>query len=115
MIAESAPERAAASLTGPAALPRQNGELVFAAPWEGRAFGMAVALQEQQAYLWDEFRDQLIAEIARAEAAGDPSSYYERWLASFERLLVEKGLLAPHELAARTAELAARSPEDDHR
>jgi nitrile hydratase accessory protein len=114
MSAESASERAAASLAGPAALPRQNGELVFAAPWEGRAFGLAVALHEQQAYVWDEFRDQLIAEIARAEATDDPSSYYERWLASLERLLVAKGLVAPDELAARTAELAARSPEDDH-
>jgi nitrile hydratase accessory protein len=114
MSTESASERAAASLEGPAALPRANGELVFAAPWEGRAFGMAVALHEQAAYGWDDFRDQLIAEIARAEAAGDPSSYYERWLASLERLLVEKGLVAPEEVAARTAELAARSPEDDH-
>jgi len=87
---------------------------VFAAPWEGRAFGLAVALHERQAYDWDEFRDQLIAAIAHADADDEPSSYYERWLASLERLLEAKGLVAPEELAARTAELAARSPEDDH-
>ena len=29
-------------LAGPAAPPRDNGELVFAQPWESRAFGMAV-------------------------------------------------------------------------
>ncbi len=114
MSAESASERAAASLDGPATLPRANGELVFTAPWEGRAFGMAVALHEQAAYGWDDFRDRLIAEIARAEAEGHPSSYYERWLAAFERLVLEAGLVDPAELAARTAELAARPPEADH-
>ena len=31
------------SMTGPAALPRDNGELIFAAPWEGRAVALAVA------------------------------------------------------------------------
>ena len=30
--------------SGPAAPPRDNGELVFAAPWESRAFGLALAL-----------------------------------------------------------------------
>ena len=33
-----------ANLDRSAALPRKNGELVFQAPWEGRAFGMAVVL-----------------------------------------------------------------------
>ena len=32
-----------AFMEGVAALPRDNGELVFAAPWEGRAFALAVA------------------------------------------------------------------------
>ncbi len=114
MSMEATSERAAAQLEGEAALPRSNGELVFAAPWEARAFGMVIALHEQRRYEWNEFRDHLIAEIARAEAAGEPSSYYERWLAAFERLLTEKGLVAPEELAARAAELAARSPAAEH-
>ena len=29
---------------GPAAPPRRNGELVFAAPWERRLFGVTMAL-----------------------------------------------------------------------
>jgi nitrile hydratase accessory protein len=111
---EHAAERVAADLTGQAALPRQNGELVFAAPWEGRVFGMAVALHHDAAYPWDEFRNRLIAEIARAEAAGEPSTYYERWLAAFERLLLDRGLLDPAALDARTAEIAALPPEADH-
>src|SRR5436305_11210035 len=115
MADEPAGEGVAADLPAEAALPRQNGELMFAAPWEGRAFGMAVALHDDAAYPWDEFRDRLIAEIARAEAAGEGSSYYERWLAAFERLLTERGLVSLGELDARTAEIAARPPEADHR
>ena len=112
MGAEPSPEGAIGSLGEQAALPRKNCELVFAAPWEGHAFGLVVALHERQLYAWDEFRDRLIAEIAHAEVQGESSSYYERWLAAFERLLVEKGLVAPEELETRAAALAASHPED---
>jgi nitrile hydratase accessory protein len=89
------------------AVPRRNGELVFAAPWEGRVFGLAVALSEDHAFAWDDFRDRLVAEIAAAEEHGDESGYYERWLASFERLLLDSGMVSAEELDARTAEYAA--------
>jgi nitrile hydratase accessory protein len=89
------------------AVPRRNGELVFQAPWEGRVFGMAVALSDSKTYEWDSFRDRLVAEIAAAEEHGDESGYYERWLASFERLLLETGMVTAEELDARTAEYAA--------
>src|SRR5215216_4815527 len=89
------------------AVPRKNGELVFEAPWEGRVFGMAVALSDHAVYTWDAFRERLSGEIAEAEAHGECTPYYERWLASFERLLLETGALTPEELDARTAEYAA--------
>ena len=95
-------EQLVANMEGPAAAPRKNGELVFEAPWQGRAFGMAVALQEGQLYAWDEFREQLIARIAAADAGGDPSGYYERWLAAFEALLTEKGIVTREELDERS-------------
>ncbi|MDT7620396.1 MAG: hypothetical protein QOF99_1297, partial [Pseudonocardiales bacterium] len=37
---------------GPGAPPRSNGELVFAEPWESRAFGMAVTLFDAGAFRW---------------------------------------------------------------
>lgn len=101
---DGSPDRLVADMLGAAAVPRKNGELVFEAPWEGRVFGMAVALQEQRTYGWDEFRDRLIATIGACEARGDQSPYYERWLASFERLLAEKGVIDPEELDRRTDE-----------
>ena len=100
-------DRAVANMEGAAALPRKNGELVFEAPWEGRAFGMAVALGEARLYEWEEFRRGLIAQIADSEARGEGAHYYEQWLAAFERLLVEKGLLRPDEIKQRTGEFAS--------
>ena len=91
-----------AALAGHAPLPRDNGELVFEEPWQGRVFGMAVALHGHRVYDWSEFQRELIAQIAEADARGDASSYYERWLATFERLLAERGLVLPEELQDRT-------------
>ena len=109
-----APDRLIADMQGPAALPRKNGELVFEAPWEARAFGLAVALTELRRYTWDEFRSRLEAELGAGPEDGTPSDYYQRWLASFETILVEKGLLGRDEIETRTAALAEGQPEDEH-
>jgi nitrile hydratase accessory protein len=107
-----------ANMEGVEALPRKNGELVFDELWEGRVFGMAVALNDQGAYPWREFRDALVQRIAEGDGAVDGSTYYERFLAAFEHLALAKGLVTPEELDLRTEEYAtgARSDfdEDDH-
>jgi nitrile hydratase accessory protein len=95
-------DRVLALLEGGAALPRKNGELVFEEPWQGRAFGMAVALHERGLYEWEEFRQALIARIAAAEAGSGRFAYYEIWLATFEALVAEKGLLTPGEIDEAT-------------
>lgn len=100
-------------LEGVAAIPRSNGEPVFSAPWQGRAFGMAMALHEQGAFEWERFRLRLIDEIAAGEAAAgsagaleddDGSLYYSRWLVALSGVLDEAGLVAEPELAAREDE-----------
>ena len=95
-------DRVVAAMAGKATLPRKNGELVFDEPWQGRVFGMAVALHEHGLYEWEEFRQTLIAEVAAAEARGGPFVYYEVWLATFERLLSDKGVLTSEELEETT-------------
>ena len=103
--------------SGPAAPPRSNGELIFGAPWEGRVFGLTMALYEQDRFAWDEFRQRLIAAIARAEAelgAGEPYHYYACWLEALTRLLAAKGMCAADELAERESNLAARPAGHDH-
>ena len=84
------------------AVPRRNGELVFDEPWQGRVFGMAVALSEQGLLPWEEFRQALIAEIAAAEARGGEFRYYHAWLAAFERVLAARGAVRPDELEETT-------------
>ncbi len=92
------PDPILSQLEGRAALPRKNGELVFDAPWEGRAFGIAVALRDAGFYEWSDFRGQLIAEVARAQERLPSSTYYEQWLAALECLAVERGLVTLEEL-----------------
>ena len=96
----------------PSIPPRKNGELVFEEPWQGRAFGMAVALNEGECYAWDDFRDRLVAQIAAADARDDPSGYYERWLAAFEQLLADTGVISKDELDERTAEIEFGERDD---
>lgn len=96
------------------ALPRKNGELVFEAPWEARAFGLAVALNESGLYPWRDFSQGLATEIATAEQKGDSSSYYERWLASLEKLVIARGLTTREELDAWTAKQALNEHDDHH-
>jgi nitrile hydratase accessory protein len=100
-------------MEGEVALPRSNGELVFEAPWEGRAFGIAVTLNEQGLYPWRDFRDGLVHEIGSAEASGEAGSYYERWLATLEKLILERGIVTAEELAERTEEYASGVRDDD--
>ena len=96
------------------ALPRKNGELVFEAPWEARVFGLAVALNESGLYPWRDFSQGLALEIATAEQKGLASGYYERWLASLEKLVIAKGTITPEELRARTAQQALDEQDDHH-
>lgn len=104
---DATPDRRIANMDEQLALPRKNGELVFETPWEARAFGLAVALNEGGLYDWRHFSQGLAAQIAAAERHGTPSSYYERWLATLEELVVAKGLVTPAELEGRTAEYAS--------
>jgi nitrile hydratase accessory protein len=93
---------------GPEALPRLNGELVFNAPWESRAFGIAIALHDAGAIDYEVFRAHLVAEISAhaGERNADGHEYYERWLEALEAVLLERRLVSEAELADRAAGIA---------
>ena len=74
--------------SGPTAPPRKNGELVFDAPWEGRAFGLTVAILEREGLGWDDFRPHLI----RAIAADPDHAYYEQLAVALDAFVAERGL-----------------------
>jgi nitrile hydratase accessory protein len=102
---------------GPAAPPRSNGELVFAEPWESRAFGMAVALYETELFAWPHFQAALIARIAAWEALADENkswSYYHHWLDALQDVLDSNATVPGTKVTARAAALAERSAGHDH-
>ncbi|MGW4489507.1 nitrile hydratase accessory protein [Amycolatopsis sp. NPDC004368] len=104
-------------LEGTAALPRSNGELVFEEPWEGSAFGLAVALCEGGVLEWETFRQRLIARIAGAQAAQPENwSYYVCWLDALQDVLAAQGVLDPADVESLAAEIIAREfhHDDDH-
>jgi nitrile hydratase accessory protein len=87
-----------AMMEGDAAMPRDNGELVFDAPWQARAVATALALIERLELPWDAFRDRLKEAIA--DRPDRP--YYESWTTALESFVVDHGLTTPGALDAAT-------------
>ena len=76
-------------------LPRDGDGPIFREPWEAQAFAMTQALQQRGLFTPAEWSAALGAEIARAQAAGDPDTggtYYRHWMAALEKLIAEKGV-----------------------
>ena len=77
---------------------RLDPDHVFSAPWEARAFAIALQLAESGYFTWDEFRDRLIAEVRASDkirardGTSDQGEYYDHFLHALEKLLDEKGL-----------------------
>lgn len=91
---------------------------VFSAPWEARAFAMALAMSEAGRFTWEEFRANLIAEVGASDrvrerdGTADRGEYYEHFLRAMERTLAERGLVSTGEISRKTAELAAPAPPE---
>jgi len=87
-------------------LPRPSGnadEPVFAEPWQAGAFALAVRLSAEGHFTWTEWATGLAHELqtdADSGQADDGSRYYHCWLASLERLVIEKHLCDERSLQA---------------
>ena len=77
---------------------RLDPDRVFSAPWEARAFAIALQLSKSGHFTWDEFRDCLIAEVRASDrirardGTSDHGEYYDHFLQALEKLLDEKGI-----------------------
>ena len=97
-------------------IPQDNGEPVFAEPWQAQAFALAVKLSEQGHFTWKEWATALANELEVAAGRGEPddgSHYYDHWLAALENLVTAKGLANRASLLARKeawAEAYRRTP-----
>jgi len=91
-LSRSLSQSAVARLRGLMQPPDARGDPVFAAPWEARAFGMAVALHERGALEWEEFQALLAREIKSSDATafeGQECAYYRSWLAALESIVLK--------------------------
>jgi nitrile hydratase accessory protein len=74
-------------------------DVIFSAPWEARAFAIAIRLSESGICTWDEFRRHLIVEIGRGDKVSahgwieDHDRYYVYFLRALEQVLHEKGIV----------------------
>ena len=68
----------------------------FHADWEAHVFALNGALIKRGVYNLDEFRDA-VERIPPPDYLA--ASYYEKWFLAITRLMVEKGLATPEELA----------------
>lgn len=97
--------------------PPPDGPAPFGAPWQARAFALAVALQGRGALDRDEWSQALGRAMRAAPEADDPDAAWRRWLAALEGLLAAKGLAAGAELdrraAGTSASLAAAGRRED--
>ncbi len=81
---------------------REQNEPLFHAEWERTVFGMSRAMRARGIINIDESRHG-IERMPPAEYLA--ASYYERWLSSLERVLVEKGIVTSDELESRIEQL----------
>jgi nitrile hydratase accessory protein len=98
------PNLAAHKLDELESMPRQEGEPVFAEPWQAQAFALAVELAKQGHVTWQDWAAMLADEIQSADSRGerdDGSRYYQHWLAALERVVTSKGLCDDKALRAR--------------
>jgi nitrile hydratase accessory protein len=103
-------------LSGPeelAGLPRDAGGPVFAEPWQAQAFALAVQLNAQGAFTWDEWAAALARELA-GDAGDDGSRYYEHWVAALESLSARRNLSTPAEIAERKSAWAGAYRRTPH-
>lgn len=92
----------------PDRLPELDADITFEAPWQARAFGLAVAFTDAAGLDWEAFQSRLVDEVGADRAEGEPEAvYYRQWLAALESLLVEEGHFDEGELADRVTEFAA--------
>lgn len=77
---------------------------IFSAPWEARAFALALGLSEAGLFSWDEFRARLIEEVGASDrirerdGTSNHGEYYQHFLRALERTVTEKGVASAGEI-----------------
>lgn len=85
-------------------MPAEQSDVVFAEPWQARAFAMAVVASRQGCFTWSEWTHALGREL-RLASNPDPKTagaiYFDCWLSALQSLLLAKGAVGQAELHER--------------
>lgn len=89
----------------PALNDKHSDRPTFEAPWQSRAFALAVALADEEVE-WADFQQRLVEEIDGSDTADADleEAYYEHWLVALEHVLLEEGLVEGDEFVERVIE-----------
>lgn len=93
---------------------------VFTAPWEARAFAIALGLSQAGLFTWDEFRVRLMAEVGASDRVRErdgtnrQGEYYEHFLRALEAVVTEKGIATRSELVTKIRELHGPAAPHEH-
>ena len=68
---------------------------------------MAIAMESQGTYQWEDSRSRLIQQIAQGGQQDPEPEYYQQWFAALEDLAVSFGLVTEEELDRRAKEIAS--------
>ena len=80
---------------------------IFSAPWEARAFALALGLSEAGLFSWDEFRARLVEEVRvsdrvrERDGTANHGEYYQHFLRALERTITDKGIASADEITDR--------------
>ncbi|MGH7778794.1 MAG: nitrile hydratase accessory protein [Candidatus Binataceae bacterium] len=84
---------------------------IFSAPWEARAFALALGLSEAGLFSWDEFRTRLIEQVGDSDrvrerdGTSNHGEYYQHFLRALEITVADKGIASATEITAKLREL----------
>ena len=96
-------------------LPKDEDGVVFAAPWEAKAFALVVHLHQRGAFEWKAWVAALAAEIAADRVRDAATPYYQLWLNAAESLVTSHALIDATRLTAtRAAMQAAQASVKNH-
>jgi nitrile hydratase accessory protein len=81
-------------------LPKSDeGDPVFAEPWQAQAFAMTVRLHQQGLFTWNEWAETLSREVHRPGRAEDGADYFDCWVAALSSLVSARGVASEAEQA----------------
>jgi len=78
----------------------------FEAPWHGQAFALAVALNEAGVFGWPEWTEafgESLDALRKDQPLNGADDYYTAWIATLERILCDRDVVAAQALAEMKA------------